>query len=338
MPYLRGFKNRWRVEYQVINIGDLPDVASDQEVTLDDASGFRIGDGICLRTKNYDNGSQDVVKRTLVARSGNRFKLDKALRTNFWQKGDTTVSTLFPVLSGELVADVTIENIALDGNKPNNENLDGNYSGCIFLQDCNRFTIRGVQARNNNGDGISWQVCHDVIVEDTTSRDHAGYALHPGSGSQRTIMRRNRLTGNNLGIFFCWGVKFGLAEKNYIDGNRNYGVSIGHRDNNNIVCDNEILNSGKVGVLFRPERGKAFAPHRNRIENNRIINSGAAGGIGIDVQGETESIVLVKNEIRETREPMQRIGVRVGPQTRDVELVENRIEGFSVAVEDLRKA
>jgi large subunit ribosomal protein L15 len=35
MPYLRGFKNRWRVEYQVINIGDLPDVASDQEVTLD---------------------------------------------------------------------------------------------------------------------------------------------------------------------------------------------------------------------------------------------------------------------------------------------------------------
>jgi large subunit ribosomal protein L15 len=35
MPYLRGFKNRWRVEYQVINICDLPELASDQEVTLD---------------------------------------------------------------------------------------------------------------------------------------------------------------------------------------------------------------------------------------------------------------------------------------------------------------
>src|SRR4029079_16724589 len=35
MPYLRGFKNRWRVEYQVINICDLPGLASDEEVTLD---------------------------------------------------------------------------------------------------------------------------------------------------------------------------------------------------------------------------------------------------------------------------------------------------------------
>src|SRR5262249_22586732 len=100
----------------------------DQEVTLADAAGFRIGDGICLRTKNPDNGAAHVVKRTPVARSGNRFKLDKALRENFWQMGETTVSTLFPVLSGELVSDVVIENIALDGNKTNNENLDGNYS------------------------------------------------------------------------------------------------------------------------------------------------------------------------------------------------------------------
>jgi large subunit ribosomal protein L15 len=35
MPYLRGFKNRWRVEYQVINIGDLNDLADGQEVTID---------------------------------------------------------------------------------------------------------------------------------------------------------------------------------------------------------------------------------------------------------------------------------------------------------------
>jgi large subunit ribosomal protein L15 len=35
MPYLRGFKNRWRVEYQVINIGDLNDLADGQEVTIE---------------------------------------------------------------------------------------------------------------------------------------------------------------------------------------------------------------------------------------------------------------------------------------------------------------
>lgn len=309
----------------------------DQEVTLADAKGFQVGDGICLRTKNPHNGGINIAKRTLVARSGSRFKLDKALRENFWEMGESTAATLFPILSGELISNVVIENIALDGNKATNENLDGNYAGCIFLQDCNRFTIRGVTARNYNGDGISWQICHDVTVENCRSHDHTGLGLHPGSGSQRPVMRGNTLERNDIGIFFCWGVKFGLAEKNKIDGNRGSGVSIGHRDNNNLVRDNDISRSGKVGILFRPERGKAFAPHRNRIENNRIVDSGPEEGIAIDVQGETESVVLVKNDISETREPMKRIGIRLGPQTNAIDLIDNKIAGVSVPVADLRK-
>src|SRR5262249_43631014 len=56
----------------------------DQEITLVDAQGFAVGDGVCLKTKNPHNGGTDVAKRTLVARAGNRFKLDRALRENFW--------------------------------------------------------------------------------------------------------------------------------------------------------------------------------------------------------------------------------------------------------------
>jgi large subunit ribosomal protein L15 len=36
MPYLRGFKNKWRIEYQVLNVGDLSDLPADNEVTLED--------------------------------------------------------------------------------------------------------------------------------------------------------------------------------------------------------------------------------------------------------------------------------------------------------------
>jgi large subunit ribosomal protein L15 len=35
MPYLRGFKNRWRVEYQVINIGDLNELGDGEEITIE---------------------------------------------------------------------------------------------------------------------------------------------------------------------------------------------------------------------------------------------------------------------------------------------------------------
>ncbi|MSR55885.1 MAG: right-handed parallel beta-helix repeat-containing protein, partial [Gemmataceae bacterium] len=181
----------------------------DQEITLADAKGFRVGDGICLRAKNPHHGGSTVIKRTLVARSGNRFRLDKGLRENLWAMGKPTASTLFPLLSGELVTNIAIEGITLDGNKANNEELDGNYAGCIFLQDCADINIRRVLARNNHGDGMSWQICHDVTVEDCESRDHSGLGLHPGSGSQRPLMRGNKLIGNNIGLFFCWGVKFG---------------------------------------------------------------------------------------------------------------------------------
>ncbi|MBX7166868.1 MAG: right-handed parallel beta-helix repeat-containing protein [Pirellulales bacterium] len=307
----------------------------DQEITLADAAGFRLGDGVCLKTRNPHNGGVDVVKRTLVARSGNRFKLDRALRQNFWQQGDTTAATLYPLFSGEEITDFAIESLVLDGNKANNLLLDGNYAGCVFLQDCSRATIHAVEARSYHGDGLSWQVCHDVTVKDCYSHDHAGLGLHPGSGSQRPVMENNRLERNDIGLFFCWGVKFGVARANELRGNR-VGVSIGHRDTDNLVVDNLIADSRETGILFRPERGHDFAPHRNRFERNRVVNTGADTAVAVDVQGQVESIQLVENTLSETRAAMSRVGIRIGAEAKDIELSGNTIQGFAHDVQDLR--
>ena len=170
------------------------------------------------------------------------------------------------------------------------------------MQDCNRITIRNVTARNYNGDGISWQICHDVLVEDCHSHDHTGLGLHPGSGSQRPMIRRNRMAGNDQGLFFCWGVKWALAEKNYIEGSKRYGISIGHHDTDNIVRDNEVRASGRGGhpVPQRAER-RHFRGIAIVIEKNQILGVTKESGVGIDVQGQTQSITIVGNEIRETQ-------------------------------------
>jgi hypothetical protein len=98
------------------------------------------------------------------------------------------------------------------------------------------------------------------------------------------------------------------------------------------VVGNEILRSRQVGVLFRPERGWDFAGHRNRIENNRIVDTGTTNGIAIDVQGATEAVVLSGNEIVETREPAQRVAVQLGAETKAIQLQNNRIDGFATEV------
>ena len=103
-----------------------------------------------------------------------------------------------------------------------------------------------------------------------------------------------------------------------------------------MIRDNDIRRSGEAGIHFRGGN-KAFAPHRNRIEGNRIVDSGSEKGVAIDINGETEAVALIKNDLRETRGPQSRIGILIGAETRDIRCDDNQIEGFAVPISDLRK-
>ena len=134
---------------------------------------------------------------------------------------------------------------------------------------------------------------------------------------------------------FFFSRKHGLYEKNVIE-DCSYGMTFGHSDSDNLIRDNDIRRSGEAGIHFRGGN-KAFAPHRNRLERNRIVDSGPEKGIAIDINGETESVTLIKNELRETRKPLSRIGILIAAETRDIHCVENLIEGFAIRISDLHK-
>src|SRR4029453_14981556 len=131
------------------------------------------------------------------------------------------------------------------------------------------------------------------------------------------------------------GAQKGLYEKNVIE-DCTYGMTFGHSDSDNLIRDNDIRRSREAGIHFRGGN-KAFTPPRNRIVGNRIVDSGGEKGIRIEINGETEAVVLSKNEIRETRGPASRIGILIGAETRDIRSQDNQIDGFATAVSDLRK-
>ena len=310
----------------------------DQEITLKDAKSFQVGDAVFIQVRNPNHNGLDTIKRTLVARSGNRFKLNDGLRKNVWLTGKPTATSVFPLFASERTTDVRIENLVLDGNRENNVNMNGNYGGCIFLQDCNRYTIHNVTTRNYNGDGISFQICHDVVVENCYSHGNQDLGVHPGSGSQRPVIRNNKLHDNGIGIFWCWGVRYGLAEHNNIQRNRDFGISIGHCDTDNVMRLNTVEDSGKVGILFRDDsRGKDFWANRNVIEDNKIINSGAADGIGILIEGQTRDTQVRNNTIIEKRGPMNRTGIKIQKDVGNLKLESNRIEGYHQKIVDNRE-
>src|SRR5216117_624535 len=309
----------------------------DQEVTLADPKGFQVGDGVRLVAKDPHGKGTNLIQRQLIDYSGNRFKLDRRLEERFHLEGDPRIATNFSLLQCTSVADVVIENITVDGNKAHNEMLDqGAFDdGAIRLDECNRITVRGVTVHDFYCDGIVWGISHDVLVENCHLYDGARLALHSGSGSQRSIVRGNRVQRSAEGIYFCWGAQHGLYERNVIE-DCGYGMTFGHSDSDNLIRDNDIRRSGEAGIHFRGGN-KAFAPHRNRIERNRIVDSGPEKGVAIDINGETESVTVLQNELRETRQPLSRIGILIGAETRDIRCADNQIEGFAVPISDLRK-
>jgi hypothetical protein len=309
----------------------------DQEVTLADPGGFRVGDGVRLVSKDPYGKGTNLIQRTLIASAGNRFKLDRRLEERFHLEGDPQIATNFSLIQCTDVADVVIENITVDGNKAHNEMIDrGAFDdGSIRMDESNRITVRGVTVRDFYCDGIVWGISHDVLVEDCRLHDGVRLALHSGSGSQRSIVRGNQVQRSDEGVYFCWGAQHGLYERNVIEDCK-YGMTLGHSDTDNLIRDNDIRRSGEAGIRFRGGK-KAFAPHRNRIERNRIANSGGEKGIAIDINGEAESVAILNNELRETRAPASRIGILIAPETHDIRCEGNQIRGFSVPISDLRK-
>jgi hypothetical protein len=317
-------------------------------VSVRDPGLFRVGGGLLLRGPSPHDGRAQFVKTTVVAIEGHDVYLDRDPRSNFWIMPSVApargapafvgaeAATLYPVITGDHVCDVAIESLTIDGNRAENENLNGNYGGGIFFQDCERIRVAGVTSRDNNGDGISWQICHDVTIEGCHLLDNTDLGLHPGSGSQRPVIRGNVCRGNDQGLFFCWGVKHGLAEGNTIEDSRKFGLSIGHRDTDNVIRDNVIRRSAQHGVLFREHHHPSRDPHRNRLERNLIEDSGTRGDcVAIEMLGTATDVVLTDNTVRDTRrrsKSRRRIGLRVGPRIRNLTHANCTYENMEVDV------
>lgn len=308
-------------------------------VRVRSVEGFEPSGGIMLRSPKGEGDWQfEVLRATVTAIQGDVIYLDRLTEENFWIGRNATAATIFPILTAaENVDDVVVEDIVLDGNRSDNEHINGNFSGGVFIQSCNRWRFRNVTSRNYNGDGFSFQVCDDIQFQDCRAIDNADLGFHPGSGSQRPIFRNCESRGNSLGLFFCWAVSDGIAENCTLSDNKRYGISIGHRDTDNRVSNCRIERNGEVGILFRREAEEFRCGNRNLIENCIIRNNGTAKpGIGIDIQGKTEDITVRNTRIENTSGQQQKIGIRISADAQRVVLQNNTFENCPANIEDQR--
>lgn len=306
-------------------------------VQVEDVKGFTVGGGLALSTDNKN--AQEVRLFTITGVKGNMIFLDKRTEENYWMMDGARASTRFSIINGLNVDEVHIDDLVLDGNRSENEHINDNYAGAVFMQYCNRWSFRNVIARDYNSDGFSFQVCDDIHFEDCSAINNADLGFHPGSGSQRPVFKRCTSTGNSQGFFWCWGACDGIAEDCLASGNLKYGVNFGHRDTDNILRNCIIEKNGEIGVLFRKEPNEYRTGDRNLIENCIIRNNGKAGpGLGIDIQWKTNDITIRNCQIENTNDGPQKVGVRISSEAQRIVLENNKFTGCKVDVEDQRKA
>ncbi len=309
----------------------------EQQITLEDPTGFEVGYGVSI-WDDSSGGFHTTVAR-ITGRNNNTFSIDKPLMADCMVSNKAKAAILFPVISGYHIEGARIEDLIIDGNKDSNVHLNGCRGAGIFLYRAFGTVIRGCIVRNYNGDGISFQQSNDVTVVDCICEDNTYLGIHPGSGSQRPRVRNCIARGNGTdGLFLCWRVRHGLFENNILDGNGRFGISIGHKDSDNLFRCNIVRSNSRDGIFFRNET-LGMAAHRNRLEENIIENNGKGQeAAGIRIRGHTNNLVFKNNIIRDTREDKlqrQTVGIRIEEQVGQIILDGNKIKA-KIAIDDRR--
>jgi parallel beta-helix repeat protein len=291
---------------------------------------FRPGMGVSVLDDTLNSG-WDVSISTVVAVK-DRFVQISPYTVRDYDMGQkhARMRNTFPILCAMNAENVTFEDLTVDGNKAENAYLDGCRGGAIYMYNVRNVTVKNCVARDYNGDGISFQISDKVHVLNSESYGHAGFGLHPGTGSANAVVENNRLHHNgDIGLFLCWRVRHSRFSNNVIEDNGHHGISIGHKDTDNEFTGNTIARNGVSGVFFRKETD-LNAGHRNIFRNNKVLdNGGERAGYGFYIQPPTTDIVIEGNQIADTRAAnrTQRYGVYKVKGAGSVRLENNTMEG-----------
>ena len=156
--------------------------------------------------------------------------------------------------------------------------------------------------------------------------------FHPGSGSQRPLFVDCVSRRNCQGIFFCWGVTQGVVRRCVCANNRDFGITIGHRDTDNLIEDSVVEGNDGPGLLVgRADSNDDWTgAHRNRV---RRVTFRDNHGVGVAIEQESrdtevcDCIFEAGGAAGREGGARQAVGVRLGAKIGSVELAGNVFRG-----------
>ena len=297
------------------------------KLMVEDASGFEPGMSVQIWDEPQ-SGCWDVSAGTITDIQDNVIYIDSYLIRDYRADHDGWVSNAG---SGVLVMEaenVLVSNLVIDGNKEQNERMDGCNGGGVAILKSRNVTIDNIHVKDFNGEGITWQITENVTVQNCEIEGSGNIGLHPGTGSPKSRILNNNVHHNTVdGMFICWRVHHSIVMNNQFHHNGRHGICTGHKDSDVVFEDNHIFENGEDGVNLREENSRN-SPHRNTFKNNLVENNGQNGkGYGFTVLSSPQGLVIRDNIIRDTGKGTQKAGVFLQENVPEVTLEGNKISG-----------
>jgi hypothetical protein len=320
----------------------------EKQIVPADASLFKVGMGIALRSKTLMNAMTNTPLTINRIEDGIIYVAD-FINHDFIVEKDSqgkgnfnvVVANIFPMLMGNHVENVVIDGLTIDSYTEEHPGWDNVRIGGIYFRTSKNALVRNVHVSNTQGDGIFIdRASMHITVEDSEFDLNSHHGVHPGSHSSYVTVRNCHIHHNGSdGLYICWGIKNSRFMGNTIHHNgignigRRHGISIGHKDTHNVIEGNHIFENAVSGIRFR-EKTEANGAHHNIIRSNIIENNGLPGyverGYGIYIFGITRDVLIENNTIRETRKGdsrLQKNAVYISPGVSQVQLVGNVMSG-----------
>ncbi|NRA37889.1 MAG: right-handed parallel beta-helix repeat-containing protein [Planctomycetes bacterium] len=284
--------------------------------------------------------------------------LDDHLDIDYIAEDGAVLSNEFPMIHGYKTDNVCVENLLIEGGGPND---DGYGSPGIITWRCKHWRVSAVHVNNCVGDGLIFadQSCYG-IVEYSEFSNCTNHGVHPGSHSAHFTLKHCQIHHNGSdGLYICWGITHSSFTDNSIHHNGwkkfRHGISIGHKDTDNLLADNHIFENWKHGLHVRIKT-EANSSHRCIIRNNIIENNGCLlknvpeqyqdlpvdelRGYGISLWGKAEDLLIEKNTIRETRPDAEKAQIHalyIGADIVNLQLNDNTFDGHPQSAIDDRR-
>jgi hypothetical protein len=297
------------------------------KLMVEDASGFEPGMSVQIWDEPQ-SGCWDVSSGRITDIRDNVIYIDNHLIRDYSADNGGWVSNAG---SGILIKDaenVVVSNLVIDGNKEHHERVDGCNGGGVAILKSKNVTIENVHVIDVNGEGITWQITENVLVQNCEIEGSGNIGLHPGTGSPKSRILNNNVHHNTVdGLFICWRVHHSLVKNNQFHHNGRHGICTGHKDSDVVFEDNQIFENGNDGVNLREENPRN-SPHRNTFINNLVENNGQNGeGYGFAVYSSPEDLIIKNNIIRDTGKGTQKAGIFLLETVSKVKMESNKMSG-----------